>query len=115
MQNYNNTHKEYASRKNREYYEADPEKFKARARQHYQDNIEQAKERSAEWKRQHPELVQAQNKFYHKQFRALRAQLLPIAQECPELFTEEELNKLSRAQSCRSIKFLTELLKRVSK
>jgi hypothetical protein len=111
---YNYTHKEYASRKNREYYESNPEKHKSRARAYYQDNKERAKAKSAAWKKEHAEHRSLQNKEYNELRKALRSHLLSIAEVQPELFTEEELSRLSKRDTCRNTKFLTELLNRVT-
>lgn len=115
QQEYNKVHKEYFKKKNREYYEADPEKFKNRAKKYYQDNKESMKEYSRNYKKEHSAHIRAQNKQYDDIRKKLRAQLLAIANEHPEYFTKEELCKLSKRDTCRNTKFLTELLNRIEK
>lgn len=114
QESYNKEHKEYFKLKNQEYYKADPEKHKQRAKQYYRKNIEKVKAYSKAYKLEHKDQSRLRNKENNEIRKTLRAQLLLIAQEFPERFSETELLKLSKRDTCRSITFLTSLLEKVN-
>ena len=111
---YNKEHKDYFKIKNQEYYTANPEKYKQKAKQYYRENTEKVKAYSKAYKLEHKEQNKLRNKANNELRKTLRAKLLTIAKEFPERFSEEELLKLSKRDTCRSVAFLTMLLKRVN-
>ena len=115
QEQYNKDHKDYFKNKNKEYYKADPEKFKQKAKQYYQENIDKRKEYSKEYNTQHKEQIKLKNKKLSDYRKELRIQLLEISEKYPERFTKEELLKLSKRDTCRSVNFLIQLLNRVNK
>jgi group I intron endonuclease len=114
QEQYNKEHKEYFKIKNQEYYKADPEKYKQQARQYYIENTEKVKAYSKVYKLEHKEQNKLRSKETGELRKVLRAQLLSLATKFPERFSEEELLKLSKRDTCRSITFLTTLLKKVN-
>ena len=114
QEQYNKEHKEYFKIKNQDYYKENPEKYKQRAKQYYAENVEKVKAYSKAYKLAHKEKNKKRSKETSELRKSLRSQLIIIAEKFPERFSEDELLKLSKRDTCRSIAFLTKLLDRVN-